>query len=801
MDWNDLASSELPTLCASDAGSWNLNLSQLQVAGQSLLQGARAYDSNYLGAQGGSTAPYATSPLPTSYPTHSRPLESLEDAIQRHEQKILSDIIQRAAEETRQSTAAAIEAQLQATWEAERALWAKELVGSRYLGGVASTSITPHYRNSESVGLLAASPFLSSTFTQHQQFLQGPSKADPALVHAHWKVVQQMRKESVTETIDQFSRIADIAGPSQNSSANLGYASAWQLMANLVQVPHSPVDQAKATIAHFCKQFQGVVTNRVRQAALAGQDTTSTFVNDIAAQCEAFTRLTVGVNDPWAVLYCCLRCGDAVAATDALPQTSADHAVNRIVKAMAQAQGNAACIWDSQNQPLRLDQSDLRAVGELLEYAERTDTAANIHQMGVYSLLSLSRSHPVTSETVEGFKTIEDYLISSLWKAVLQPNPVDELIGLGELIMTFGPTHFDDPASGGWSFALPLFASQQYQKALTWLAEAGGSVGLLQATHLGLILSEAGVTVRNLGHNDSVADGTVSLLLVAYASELLTDPGSLAAFDYLLHIPNEVRARKEVAKLISTTGEIDLLAGTINAEGIRQDGAIAKHFTMEELSSILIEAADLLSADKGDARKAGTAVMCLMLAERYGDVLAMLNALLSPANKTDKDRQFWLDQVTSFHSHYLDRRTHVVEVLEREGKMDLISTSRALIDLNLFFDRFRHGQSDSECSKIAEKLQLLPKSESDRKVLESKYREIDPLIKEVYPSLLVGAMEILNNEHRRLKRELHGDATGVVRERLKELQETARLYTSFAATVGMANEHNGILTQLASLMI
>jgi len=73
--------------------------------------------------------------------------------------------------------------------------------------------------------------------------------------------------------------------------------------------------------------------------------------------------------------------------------------------------------------------------------------------------------------------------------------------------------------------------------------------------------------------------------------------------------------------------------------------------------------------------------------------------------------------------------------------------------------------------------------------------------KQAYPLLLVGALKILQQEHKERKRNLHSDASGVVRERLKELQEKAKLYTSFAASVGIANVHIGKLTEIASLMI
>ena len=119
-------------------------------------------------------------------------------------------------------------------------------------------------------------------------------------------------------------------------------------------------------------------------------------------------------------------------------------------------------------------------------------------------------------------------------------NPVDELIELSNKVLTLGPSPFQEGC--GWSFALPLLATQQYRKALLWLSDAGGQMGLLQATHMGLALSHAGIVVKDLGRTDS-ADAAVALLVVAYSSLLLSSRESLVALDYLVRIPNEVRAR------------------------------------------------------------------------------------------------------------------------------------------------------------------------------------------------------------------------------------------------------------------
>jgi Zn-finger protein len=73
----------------------------------------------------------------TTQQQRGRPLESLEDMLLRHEDDIISNILTRTADETRQTTDAMIEKQLQTAWEMDRNVWIQELVGTRRLGGAA----------------------------------------------------------------------------------------------------------------------------------------------------------------------------------------------------------------------------------------------------------------------------------------------------------------------------------------------------------------------------------------------------------------------------------------------------------------------------------------------------------------------------------------------------------------------------------------------------------------------------------------------------------------------------------------
>jgi hypothetical protein len=816
MDWSDLASSDLPTLGTSiGVASPHRSLAQLQDAGQSLLRGGNDSSPFIVALSAMKTGePVATQNKESVYsstlPTAGRPFESLEDAIRRQEQESLSKIIQRFNDETRKSTNEAIERQLQAAWEEDRATWFQKLVGQRYVGGKGAADRSRIVSSQSSVtaplALFAASPFALAAPS-------GSFKLSLALVKAHWKVVQDSmsmnNRADGTVLMEHLTRIVDtVCSPDEiQSPPMLSYVNAWHLVGKLIRAPPSPVPQAMATLAHLCAQFQGTVATRVREATLAGLDTANGYSNDVAGLCSAFARLTVGHADPWIVVYFCLRCGDALAAMEALQQISADQSVKRIVYTMAQAQGSgAASIWQcNSNWIARLDPSDRHVLADLLESAKRVDDSVptKIFQSGTYMLLSGSNRQPLASETAVGFSTIEDYLTQSLWKAVLQTSAVDELIRLGELILKCGPSHFDDPLSGGWSYALPLLASQQYQKALMFLVEAGGPLGLLQATHLGLVLSKSGVILRNLGETDSPADGTIADLIAAYARELLKDSetGTLAALSYLVHIPSEVRLRKEIAILIDTTRDIAGLAGTLTSEGKREGGAIAQYFPPSEIAMILTEAANLLSKTKDDRQKMQGAVLCLLLAERFFEALSLMNQLLSPAHKRDDNRQFWMGQVASFRKEFIDKRTHISDALQRENLDFQIETNRRIYDLNLLFDLVQQDSFDNNCREIVQSLDLLPTSENDCIIKNTQFRDLDPLIKQVFPYLLVAAMKILVYDHTRLKRELRMGATGTARHELEGLQRKARLYMSFAASAGISGEHIGTLTSLEALMV
>lgn len=794
MDWNELAEQSLPSLSGNMEPSRSHRVHELPAASQSLFGSSSsafpstgAYYRPVLSVGGASTAP-------------KKRWESIEQRLERHQAELLRSVLEHTAEDTRQKTSALIDRQLTRAWEKQRDVWLKELIGTRTLGGAAADPLSTLVAAGDARSRPAPRPAPLVPAVVTTGFRSTPlARLEPSVVQAHLSVIQKM-----TDTFPMHDMVRLVSQPlSGHLAIDSGYRAAWHLLECLSERPStaSAVDRAAASLAHFCQQFRQHVVGRVRQAGLAGQRTSTKYDHDMADQCAAYVQLTLADASlhSWATLYYCLRCGDAVAAAEVLERTPGEPAVMRCVADLAAVQREASSVWEQPQLP-RLHASDQEGVLDLLESAKNQGTA-NAFQLGFYALCSGSAMLP--SDSATGFSTIEDYLTGGLWKAALSASPTEELVQLGETIQEYGPSYFGDDESGGWTFVLPLMATQQYQKALSYLGDAGGPLGLLQAAHVALALSSLSIPVTNLGETGGSSNITASLL-VALANQLLTEPaaGSSAALEYLVRIPNKVRAVREVATLIATTGDTETLVGTVNEEGMRQGGAaLNTHFSATEISSILAEAAEQLLRDKGDAQRTGAAAMCYMLAGQYVDVLRLLSQLLSPPDRPDSNRQFWIEQAKSFHKHYLSKRSHVVEMLEKQKAMSVVKTNEKLLALNEYFGLVQSGRMD-EAWAVADRVGLLPKSPSDLVAKEASYQSLDPLVKEALPALVVAAVETLSREHRRVKVQAQGGAAAAVaRERLRELQTHVRLLVSYAGMLPMDSDKLTTLTSLESLMI
>ena len=125
-----------------------------------------------------------------------------------------------------------------------------------------------------------------------------------------------------------------------------------------------------------------------------------------------------------------------------------------------------------------------------------------------------------------------------------------------------------------------------------------------------------------------------------------------------------------------------------------------------------------------------------------------------------------------------------------------------MLELNAFFQHIQERRSRKAWS-IAERLQLLPTSNADVQARASDYQSLDAVVKQAYPALLVGVMDIMHEEHVQIKQQLldGSSAASVARERLRELEEKSRSLVAFAGHIGVTQGQLEHLSRVDALMI
>jgi hypothetical protein len=102
-----------------------------------------------------------------------------------------------------------------------------------------------------------------------------------------------------------------------------------------------------------------------------------------------------------------------------------------------------------------------------------------------------------------------------------------------------------------------LLASQQYETALAYLAEAGGGLGLLQATHIGIAMDAAGLSLGDFASDEGQSSAssssreTILPMLVASYSASLQGLDAGAALKYLVLLSGKGRFVKEQVRILS----------------------------------------------------------------------------------------------------------------------------------------------------------------------------------------------------------------------------------------------------------
>eukprot|EP00986_Skeletonema_menzelii_P009664 scaffold4427_cov142-Skeletonema_menzelii.AAC.9 len=487
-----------------------------------------------------------------------------------------------------------------------------------------------------------------------------------------------------------------------------------------------------------------------------------------------------------------------------------------------------------------------RQVGELYErtktHMSTSSGGANVELFVPYRAACLallsgaeSISEVAVLESSGLVKTVEDYLYASLWHALHLADTSSSIGGegglenvskavarLGKLVNEWGPSYFEQqddfgdvsassavaaaagvasaaqrlPVSGGWAYTLPLLASQQYATALAYLAEAGGGLGLLQATHVCVVMDAAGLLVSDYSDASNAPSQALVPMLVASFSASLQGLDAEAALKYLVLLSGKGKFVKEqVQRLLLETRQFETLAGKLASDGSRSNAALDAHFSKSNISSILADGANVAI----QSGKPADAAELLVLSGHFGALFTLMNRELaaylvaSTQEEFDK-RQFWFNAASQFHAiHLVHGKTYVQNALESEGRISLGNTFQLLMNLVVFFDRCREKQWEGAWL-LMNNLNLLPKDDSEMTVKVEAFFQLDNCVKQIFHHVVLAAMEALCHLFRSLRQEGAGisiQQQNTIDQRLDELRTLARLLVTFSRLLNLPGLGDG----------
>lgn len=693
MDWSSLAQSGAPSLSSKStyAGSYGQN------------------------ANHGGFTTAASAPPPTQRQQH---LPSLETAILDYEEHMLQSLLTEVEEKSRKSTMQMIQESVQKDWNRQRDQWLHELTGMNHESEAPSQLLRIGSNRRDNSSLLLTNS--TTTNQQHQvRSMIDSNRLETDLVQKHFAIVHDSHFEQAQswEIIGKFTNLA-------KELEMMEYATTWTIVSNIAG-PMSPTQRAQRTAKSLGERFREGMVNRLPQTARVGDMKTMAI--------EFQSTFVLGDASVWPAVYFCLRCGDAVAAKRVLDEKRAVvPAVSSLLNTLATFQGSGASIWEQTAEFPFLDGHQIVEVKDLLETL-KGNTDYNKYEFGVYGLLSGEK--PFLSDTVEGFKTTQDYSYASIINILLHSEDTNEgITKLTEDIKALGSSHFKQASA--WDFFLPLLAAQQYQFALEWLLR----IAPVQATHIALGFFKANIAIQNHGDPDT-SNEVLTLILTKYASNMEIPE---MALKYLTLVTDKYRAHSEMAKIVVAQQDLFATAGKVELQGGRMGGTLSQIVTSrEEVTAVLLEAASLFRSYGNDQNM----VLCLFLAECYDQMMRALNSFLAPPERPSQDRAFWINQAKEFLKAYIDpSSSSVVQRLAAGSDLIIIEETRILLAMNDLF-----ATKPTRLPQILE--DLLPHSNEDFNHQVDRCRSFSKSLQAAYGPLISLRIELLQYQHEMIKRE------------------------------------------------
>ncbi|KAE9358718.1 hypothetical protein PR003_g1125 [Phytophthora rubi] len=502
------------------------------------------------------------------------------------------------------------------------------------------------------------------------------------------------------------------------------------------------------------------------------------------------------VDNIWAIVYYCLRCGgDQEAVNFATSMSGADSPIDADVLSALRYRARQKSLYADRNaNPLNAFSKQFPAEFDRLvdRYHRLVSTSidavpvVNPFERCVVNLLCFGNVNASESRVLT---TVEDYLwqrlcfIQRVAATSSGPDSTYTITKLSHSIQRFGPTHFEGGAQpGGGNFTAFLYfeillITQEFEKAIKYLASKGF---LQEAVHFAITLNHFGLlecTSFSMGEEDET---TIDLVrLVRQYIHGFQRANAAESADYVACI-SDLSAKKELlAELLLDTRKFDVLAGfTNNTDGSRTRGLydhLLKDEPEDEVKELILSA-----ARKAEAR--GRPHDAFALLKSAGDIegaIVLLNSQLSSTlSATRPEREEWFREAKEFAEKWM-RFPWVQTIANRHARTAAIAF-QTLLNISIFLEIFEKQQYEDAIAFVDE-LEVVPTHNSSNLALcVDRFLAFDESVRQNFHILLLGYMECLVRDADRLKTQASGELR---RAGVAAMREKAELLVTFAGMI------------------
>ncbi|KAJ2957530.1 hypothetical protein NQZ79_g6749 [Umbelopsis isabellina] len=465
--------------------------------------------------------------------------------------------------------------------------------------------------------------------------------------------------------VSQFTKGAEVGGDGPQSNTLYG-PSSYKNRVNMIEIAETWLESQYVAFLNATVQRQPVVYVQSSPSSKI-----KTYINALHSTKSIPNVETNGSDQPWAVIYYHMRCGQNQEALDYINDNQ-----NFFKNAPSIAEYFSAYIADLKDGAM----SDLTRSRIQLEYdqmARNTAEAADPYKFAVYKIIGRcelnKRTLPYIISNTEDWLWLQLSLIRESQPGMARQSGEYTLSDLQQLLQRYGREHFDPHHNNPWNYIILLILTLQFEQAVH---ELYNSKLLVESAHLAIALATHGMlrtTTETNKAKDSLlivnSDGQPAIKfihMVHQYSLMFTVSNPEVAFQYLLTISalkdegmSKERAselcRSYIEELVMETRAYSILLGCRTLDDKIEEGCIHEYKSLVQVDDAFIRKLAVAAADKCAHEERYTdAVALYYFAADHGKVVNILirelgKELMQPSMRlpSDLENRWSLDNIPS----------------------------------------------------------------------------------------------------------------------------------------------------------